>query len=46
MYTQSVVDLRETKHSSVREDQQAKQTQRGRGFVSKVMHVCVGLLDV
>lgn len=41
MYIQSVIDLRETKHSSVIEDQEAKQTQRALGFVSKVMHVWV-----
>lgn len=34
---QSIVDLRETKHSSVRDDQDAKGRQRILGFISKVL---------
>lgn len=39
MCVQSVIDLRETKHSSVLETQEAKQMQRVLGFLSKVMDV-------
>ena len=39
VHVQSVIDLRETKHSSVLENQEAKQTQRLLGFLSKVLDV-------
>ena len=35
---QSIVDLRETKHSSIRDDQDAKGRQRILGFISKVLN--------
>lgn len=35
---QSIVDLRETKHSSIKDDQEAKGRQRIFGFISKVLN--------
>ncbi len=40
-FLQSIVDLRETKHSSIRDDQDAKGRQRILGFISKVLNKLV-----